>query len=81
MKEYEELLKKSIELKNAQNSINCMEIGPNERLIIEKLKDEHYITNSCLLDISCRLFRLSLSLRRGCVSNSSAGPITSDPDV
>ena len=22
-----------------------MEIGPNERLIIEKLKDEHYITN------------------------------------
>ena len=45
MKEYEDLLKRSIELKNAQNSVNCMEIGPNERQIIEKLRDEHYITN------------------------------------
>lgn len=45
MKEYEKLLKKGIELKNAQNSVNIMEIDANERQIIEKLRDECYITN------------------------------------
>ena len=45
MKEFEVFLKKCIEAKNENNSVNYISIDSNERIIVEKLKKEQYIDN------------------------------------
>lgn len=45
MKDFEEFLKKSIEEKNQFNSVNCIPIDTDGRMIIDKLKDEGLIKN------------------------------------
>ena len=45
MKDFEEFLKKSIEEKNQFNSVNCISIDTDGRMIIDKLKDEGLIKN------------------------------------
>ncbi len=45
MKDFEEFLKKAIEEKNQLNSVNCIPIDKDGRMIIDKLKDEGLIKN------------------------------------
>lgn len=45
MEEYEVFLKRALELKDRHNSVNCMQIVPNDRLTLEKLKQERLICN------------------------------------
>lgn len=45
MKEFEVFLKNAIEKKNEHNSVNFMLIEPNDRAIIDKLKNDGLIEN------------------------------------
>lgn len=45
MKEFEIFLKDAIEKKNEHNSVNFIPIKPNDRAIIDKLKNEGLIEN------------------------------------
>lgn len=45
MQEYENFLKKALEMKNQFDSVNFLSISQNERSIIEKLKYEGLIKN------------------------------------
>ena len=45
MKEFEVFLKDAIEKKNEFNSVNVLPIQPNDRAIIDKLKNDGLIKN------------------------------------
>lgn len=45
MEEYEVFLKRALELKDRHNSVNCMQIVPNDLLTLEKLKQEGLISD------------------------------------
>ena len=52
MKEFENFLKNAIGQKNEYNSVNVLPIQPNDKAIIDKLKNEGLIENVRYIGIS-----------------------------